>query len=77
MAFENAHSADNLHPAAKNPTALPLADAAVLLTKLAGIPVTVAMLERDLAAGAPRNADRTFNLVHYAAWLVQEAGRGA
>ena len=31
---------------------------------------------RDLAAGAPRNADGTVNLVHYAAWLAREANRG-
>ncbi len=35
-----------------------------------------AMLQADVAAGAPTNADGTFNLVHYAAWLVKEMGRG-
>jgi hypothetical protein len=56
---------------------LALVEAAALLTKLAGTPVTVAMLERDLEAGAPRNADGRFNLVHYAAWLAREAERAA
>jgi hypothetical protein len=55
-----------------SPTSLAVADAARLLTKAGGKPVTVAMLEADLAAGAPANADGTFNLVHYAAWLVRE-----
>jgi len=56
-----------------NPTSLAVADAARLLTKVGGQPVTANMLEADLAAGAPANADGTINLVHYAAWLVREA----
>jgi len=56
-----------------SPTSLTVADAARLLTKVGGQPVTIAMLETDLAAGAPANADSTINLVHYAAWLVREA----
>jgi hypothetical protein len=59
-----------------NPQALPLPDAARLLTSLAGAPITEAMLRDDLANGAPTNADGTFNLVHYAAWLCKEMGRG-
>lgn len=59
-----------------NPAALTLADAARLLSKVATPAVTVAMLEADRAAGAPSNADGTINLVHYAAWLVMEMGRG-
>ena len=56
-----------------SPTSLTVADAARLLTKVGGQPVTVGMLEADLAAGAPANADGTINLVHYAAWLVRES----
>ncbi|MBK9126291.1 MAG: hypothetical protein IPM13_00610 [Phycisphaerales bacterium] len=55
-----------------NPTALPLADAARLLSAVGGQAVTVEMLEADVAAGAPTNADGTLNLVHYAAWLVKQ-----
>jgi hypothetical protein len=55
-----------------SPTSLTVADAARLLTKVGGQPVTVGMLEADLAAGAPANTDGTINLVHYAAWLVRE-----
>jgi hypothetical protein len=54
------------------PTSLAIADAARLLTKAGSQPVTIDMLEADLAAGAPANADGTINLVHYAAWLVRE-----
>jgi len=56
-----------------SPTSLTVADAARLLTKAGSQPVTPAMLEADLAAGAPVNADGSINLVHYAAWLVREA----
>ena len=60
-----------------NPAALPLADAARLLSAAGGQRITVDMLEADQAAGAPVNADGSLNLVHYAAWLVREmSGRG-
>ena len=57
-------------------TALSVADAARLLTRIGGQPITKGMLEADLAAGAPTNPDGTLNLVHYAAWLVKEMNRG-
>jgi len=54
-----------------NPTALTIEKAAKALG------VGREILEADIAAGAPRNADGTINLVHYAAWLVKElAARG-
>ena len=59
-----------------NPAALTLTEAAALLTRAAARSVTVAMLEADRAVGAPVNADGTLNLVHYAAWLLKEMGRG-
>jgi hypothetical protein len=33
-------------------------------------------VQQDLETGAPANPDGTINLVHYAAWLVKEMGRG-
>jgi hypothetical protein len=59
-----------------NPNALALADAARLLAKAGGWPIAAEMLQADVDAGAPVNADGTINLVHYAAWLVKEMGRG-
>lgn len=59
-----------------SPTALTPADAARLLSAAGGQRVTVEMLEADVAAGAPTNPDGTFNLMHYAAWLVREAAGG-
>ena len=60
-----------------NPAALSLADAARLLAKVGGPSIGKAMLQADVDAGAPTNADGTINLVHYAAWLVKEMGRSA
>ena len=59
-----------------NPTALTVANAARLLTRVGGQSVTVDMLQADIGAGAPTNADGTINLVHYAAWLVREMASG-
>ena len=56
-----------------NPKALTPADAARLLTKAGGEPVTEEMIRRDLDDGAPLNRDGTVNLVHYTAWLVKES----
>ncbi|MEO0513644.1 MAG: hypothetical protein AAF108_12260 [Planctomycetota bacterium] len=59
-----------------NPAALGIEDAAKVLSRMGGKPVTAAMLEADIDAGAPTNADGTMNLVHYAAWLVKEMASG-
>jgi hypothetical protein len=59
-----------------NPAAMPVADAARVLTRLGGKPVNEAMLRADIDAGAPTNADGSVNLVHYAAWLVKEMSAG-
>jgi len=55
--------ADRENPQTLRPTALTAADVARLL----GVPVEV--VQKHLAEGAPRAADGTMNLVHYAAWL--------
>jgi hypothetical protein len=55
-----------------SPTSMTVDDAARLLTRAGGQPVTVTMLHADLGAGAPANPDGTINLIHYAAWLVRE-----
>jgi len=49
--------------AALNPTALSVQDAARLLTAVGRQPVSEAMLDLDIAEGAPTNADGTLNLV--------------
>jgi len=59
-----------------SPAALPLVDAARVLTRIGGKPVTEAMLRADIDTGAPTNADGSINLVHYAAWLVKEMSMG-
>jgi hypothetical protein len=62
-------------PPQLNPAALSLPDLARVLTLAGGQRIDVAMLEADLAAGAPTNADGTTNVVHYTAWLVKEMSR--
>lgn len=59
-----------------NPLALVISDAAKLLSKAGGRVIRSEQIEADVAAGAPTNGDGTINLVTYAAWLVQERGRG-
>jgi uncharacterized ferredoxin-like protein len=66
---------DYREAAGLNPNALSLADAARLLARVGGQAVSVEMLQADVAAGAPTNADGTINLVHYAAWLLKGMGR--
>lgn len=74
MATERAEQSPYLK-GSRNPTALTAADLAILLSRAGGTPVTEEMLQADLLAGAPANADGTINLVHYAAWLVTEVAR--
>ena len=59
-----------------SPAALGVADAARVLTRMGGKPVTEEMLRADIGVGAPTNANGTINLVHYAAWLVKEMSAG-
>ena len=59
-----------------DPNRLTPEQAAKLLSAVAKVRIPVEQIAADLAAGAPRNADGTINLVHYAAWMVKEMGRG-
>jgi hypothetical protein len=47
------------------------AELATMLSKQSGITVTPAMIEADLAAGAPIDADGRMNLIEYVAWLAK------
>ena len=58
-----------------NPLALPIPDAARLLSKAGGRVIRSDQIEADVAAGAPQNADGTLNLVTYAAWLARARER--
>jgi len=69
-------NADGRQGGPLNPQALRLKDLAQILSAAGPRPVTVEMLQADIAAGAPTNADGTLNLVYYVAWLVKEMGRG-
>jgi hypothetical protein len=60
-----------------NPQALALCDAARVFSAATGTTIEEAILQADIEAGAPANADGTLNVVHYAAWLVREMARGS
>ena len=59
-----------------DPNRLTPEQAAKLLSAAAKVRVPVEQIVADLEAGAPQNPDGTMNLMHYAAWLVKEMGRG-
>lgn len=63
-------------PTPVDPNRLSPEQAAKLLSAAAKIRIPVEQIAEDLEAGAPQNADGTLNLVHYAAWIVKELGRG-
>ena len=70
------HGASGQGTSRLNPAALGVADAARVLSRIGGKPITEEMLRADINAGAPTNANGTINLVHYAAWLVKEMSVG-
>jgi len=53
-----------------NPAALTSAELANLLSKAGGRAIAPTLIEEQLAAGAPRNADGTLHFVHFTAWLA-------
>ena len=59
-----------------DPNRLTPVQAAKLLSAASKVKIPVDQIEKDVANGAPQNADGTLNLVHYAAWLAKEMGRG-
>lgn len=59
-----------------DPNRLTPEQAAKLLSAAVKVRIPVEQIESDMGAGAPRNPDGTISLVHYAAWLVKEMGRG-
>ena len=55
--------------AAKQKTGITPGQAAQLLSRVSGRPITEAMIAADLAAGAPEAKGGGVDLVRYAAWL--------
>ena len=60
-----------------DPTRMTIDQAAKLLSAAAKLRIPIEQIAADMNAGAPQNSDGTINLVHYAAWLVKEMGRGS
>jgi hypothetical protein len=59
-----------------DPNRLTPEKAAKILSAAAKIRIPAEQIVRDLDDSAPQNTDGTLNLVHYAAWLLKEMGRG-
>lgn len=59
-----------------DPNRLTPEQAAKLLSAAAKVRIPVEQIAADIEAGAPQHADGTLSLVHYAAWIVKEMGRG-
>ena len=59
-----------------DPNRLTIEQAAKLLSAAAKVRIPPDQIAADLEAGAPRNPDGTISLVHYAAWILKEMGRG-
>lgn len=59
-----------------DPNRLTPDQAAKLLSAVANVRIGAEQIAADLEAGAPRNTDGTLSLVHYAAWILKEMGRG-
>jgi len=59
-------------PAAVNPAALSVEQAARILTAVGGRWTTAETIRRHIERGAPTAADGRINLVHCMAWLIRE-----
>lgn len=70
------HMPGDAGPQRLNPAAMSPDDAALVLARLGAHTVTASMIRADIDAGAPTNVDGSINLVHYAAWLVQQMSTG-
>ena len=57
-----------------NPLRLSPADAARLLSKAGGQPVSEEQVREAIAAGAPVDGDGNLNLIHLGAWLLKVSG---
>jgi len=55
-----------------SPLALPAEKLVTILKKMGFRDMTEELLQQDIESGAPQNADGTFNLIHYMAWMVKE-----
>jgi hypothetical protein len=60
-----------------NPLNLSPSEAALLLSKASGKPVSEAMIREAVEAGCPMEANGDLNLVHVAAWLNKETARAS
>lgn len=63
-------------PQSLSPTRMEIPAALRIIRTAGGRSVTPELLQADIDAGVPLNADGSFNLVYYAAWLIREMALG-
>ena len=63
-------------PQSLSPTRMEIPAALRVIRASGGRSVTPELLQADIDAGVPLNADGSFNLVYYAAWLIREIALG-
>ena len=59
-----------------DPQRLSVEQAAKVMSAAFNRRIEAERIRLDIDAGAPTNRDGSLNLVHYAAWLAKEMGRG-
>ena len=59
-----------------DPASLSIDDVVKILSASGAKQISAERINADIELGAPVNPSGTINLVHYAAWLVKEMGRG-
>jgi len=59
-----------------DPNRLTIEQASKLLSAATKVRIPEELIVKDIEEGAPQNNDGTISLVHYAAWIVKEMGRG-
>ena len=67
-----AESTQNQVQGGVNPMSLSVEDMSRLLSAGGGRKISPGQVQADIDAGAPVDSGGRMNLVHYAAWLVQE-----
>jgi hypothetical protein len=64
-------------PQSLSPTRMEIPAALRIIRAAGGRSVTPELLQADIDAGVPLNADGSFNLVYYAAWLIRAVHENA
>ena len=64
-------------PDSRDPSRMSLPNVAEFLSHISDFTITLEDVRKDIANGAPTNADGSVNLIHYGAWLLKGMSHGA